>query len=442
MEEKKTTLFALSWPIYIELVFIMFLGVADTLMLSQYSDVSVATVGNAQRVSSLFIVILNVSAVGVGVVVSQYLGARDVFQAKKAMKTGIFGNVLVALLLVIVLQIFGGLIFRIVNTDADIFESSLFYLRVISLGFLFLAVTQASGAGFKAFGHPKVVMYIVGAMNLMNVFLNYLLIFGIGPFPELGVEGAAYATFLSKGFAFLATLFFLWKYLRIQPFFLKFKPLKKYYVKIMKIGLPGAGEHFVYQFSQVVILSFLNTIGTLALTTQVYVQNMMMPVMIFSLAVAQGNHVIIGWRVGAREYDAAYIRTIKTFRVALVFVLIASTLMYLNSEWLLGIFTDNASIIAMGRRALLIGVFLEVGRMSNLVVIHALRASGDVIYPVVIAIFSMLLVMIGFSYFFGLTLELGLVGIFIGLASDEILRGILVFIRWVKGSWREKRVVG
>jgi len=440
MDQKKTNLLSLSWPIYIELLFTMFLGVADTLMLARYSDFSVAAVGNAQRVIGLFIVILNVASLGVGVVVSQYLGAGDEDQAKKAMKTGLFGNVLVALLLAVLLQIFGSLLFTIINTDQTIFNESLYYLRIVSTGLLFVALTQAAGAGFKAFGRPKVVMYIVAAMNILNVLLNFLLIFGIGFFPELGSRGAAYATLTSRIFAFALTLYFLWKYLRIQPFFLKFAPLKKYYVKIMKIGLPGAGERFVYQFSQVVVLGFLNTIGTLAVTTQIYVHNLMMPVMIFSLAVAQGNQVIVGWRVGAKDYEDAHHRTLKTVRLAFIFVIFASSFMYFNSGWLLSLFTDNQDIIAMGQRAMLIGIFLEMGRMTNLVVIQALRASGDVIFPVVIAIFSMISAMIGLSYLFGIHFGLGLAGIFIGLAADEILRAILVLIRWLRGEWRGKRV--
>ncbi len=442
MTKKKSSLFSLSWPIYIELLFIMFLGVADTLMLSQYSDLSVAAVGNGKEVSRLFIVVLNVASVGVGVVVSQYLGSNDLTQAKKAMKTGIFGNVLIAFILIAIIQFFGVSIFRMLNTSPEIFADSLLYLRIISFGFLFLAVTQAAGFGFKAFGHPKVVMYIVAGMNVLNVILNYLFIFGAGPFPELGVEGAAYATFASKGFAFILTLIFLWRYLKIVPFFLRFKPLKKYYVKILKIGLPSAGEHFVHRFSLVVILGFLNTIGTSALTAHIYVQNMMMPVVIFSLAVAQGNQVIIGWNVGARNFDDAHTQTLKTLRVAITFVLIVSTAIFINSNYILGFFTDNPEVIALGRRALFIGIFLEVGRMSNIVVIHALRAAGDVIFPVVIAMFSMLSLMVGLSYLLGVRWELGLVGIFIALATDEIIRGTLVFIRWIKGSWRDKQVVG
>jgi Na+-driven multidrug efflux pump len=208
----------------------------------------------------------------------------------------------------------------------------------------------------------------------------------------------------------------------------------------MKIGLPGAGERFVYQFSQVVVLGFLNTIGTLAVTTQIYVHNLMMPVMIFSLAVAQGNQVIVGWRVGAMDYKDAYERTLKTVRLAFIFVIFASSFMYFNSGWLLGLFTDNPVIIEMGQRAMLIGIFLEMGRMANLVVIQALRASGDVIFPVIIAIISMLSAMIGLSYLFGIHLGYGLAGIFIGLAADECLRGILVMIRWLRGKWKDKRV--
>jgi Na+-driven multidrug efflux pump len=166
----------------------------------------------------------------------------------------------------------------------------------------------------------------------------------------------------------------------------------------------------------------------------------MMPVMIFSLAVAQGNQVIVGWRVGAKDYKDAYERTLKTVRLAFIFVIFASSFMYFNSGWLLGLFTDNPVIIEMGQRAMLIGIFLEMGRMANLVVIQALRASGDVIFPVIIAIISMLSAMIGLSYLFGIHLGYGLAGIFIGLAADECLRAILVMIRWLRGKWKDKRV--
>ena len=434
------SLFKLSWPIYVELLFFMMLGIADTLMLSQYSDLSVAAVGNAQRITNLFTVLLNVVAIGVGVVVAQYLGANKEKDAKTAIKSGLFTNVLVALVLVIILQIAATGLYSLIRVDESIYSDSITYFRITVTALLFIAMTQASSAGFKSFGKTKLVMLIVGCVNILNVILNFFFIFGIGIVPELGVQGAAIASFISKGTAMVLVLIFLYVKLDIHPFFLKFAPLKNHFFKIIKIGVPSALEHFVYQFTQVIILSFLNTIGTFAVTTHVYIHNMTLPVLVFSLALAQGNMVIVGWNVGAFNYDQAFSRTITTLKKAIVVVLGVSVLMYLNAETILGIFTDNQEIISMGRNAMLIVIALEVGRLTNLVVIFSLRASGDVIFPVVIAIISMLGLTVGLSYVLGLRLELGLIGIMIGLASDECMRGILVFTRWLKRDWVGKQV--
>lgn len=438
MEQK--SLFKLSWPIYIELLFFMLMGIADTVMLSQYSDLSVAAVGNAQRITGLFMVLLNVIAIGVGVVVSQYLGANQKHQAKQAIKSGLFSNVLIALFLVLVLQLLGPSLFRIIRTDAVIFNDSLAYFRIIVMSLVFVALTQASSAGFKSFGKTKLVMLVVGGVNLLNVGLNLLLIFGLFFFPELGVLGAGISSFISKAVAMIIVLIMLYVKLGVHPFFLSFTPLKNHFFKIIKIGVPSGLEHFFYQFAQVFILSFLNTIGTLALTTHVYIQNLMLPVLVFSLALAQGNQVMVGWFVGADRIDDAYQRTIKTLKFAIVVVLAIATVMYVNAEVLLSVFTDNEAIIAMGKRAMLIVIILEVGRLSNLVVIFSLRASGDVVFPVVIAIFSMFGLAVGLSYVLGIRLEYGLLGIVIGLAADECMRGLLVFMRWLSMRWVGKQV--
>ncbi len=440
MVRESKSLFQLSWPIYIELLFFMLMGVADTLMLSQYSDLSVAAVGNAQRITSLFTVLLNVVAIGVGVVVSQYLGAQKEADAKMAIKSGLYSNTLIALVLVVIIQIFGRSIFHLINTDAEIFDASLLYLRIFSLGLLFIAMTQASGAGFKSFGQTKLLMVIVGVSNVLNVILNAFIIFGLWIFPELGETGAAISSVISKAAGLTIALIFLYKRLGVHPFFLRFQPMAVHFVKIIKIGLPSALEAFVYQFTQVILLSFINIIGTYALTAHVYIQNMMMPVLVFALALAQGNQVIVGWRVGAKNYEGAYQRTIHTLKFAILIVLTIATLMYLNAEWILSIFTDDEQIINAAVRSMQVVIVLEVGRLSNLVVIQALRASGDVVFPVIIAIFSMLGIAIGLSYVFGVRLEFGLVGIFIGLAADECMRGLLVFIRWLRRDWEGKRV--
>ncbi len=439
--KEKYKLFRLTWPIYIELLFFMMMGIADTLMLSQYSDLSVAAVGNANRIMAVFIVLMNAVGLGVGVLVSQFVGAKREQEAKAVMRAGLFGSFFIGISLTVIISLLAQQVFILIRTDATIFSDSLFYLRTVAIGIPFIAGIQAVSAGFKSFGKTKLVMVIIAATNMLNVVLNAFLIFGLGSFPELGVAGAAYATLFSKIVTFLIVLFFFKRYFVARLFLNSFKELFYYFPRVLRIGIPGALEHFSYQFMQVILLSFINTLGALALTTQIYVHNLMMPVLVFSLALAQGNQVIVGWLVGGKHIEDAYRRTIKTMRLAIVIVMSIVTIMAWQAPTLIGIFTDNEDIITMARQAMLVVIVLEIGRTSNLIVIQALRATGDVIYPVIIAVFSMFGVAITLAWWLGLRLEWGLLGIFIALAADECVRGILVLIRWLKRDWVGKKVI-
>lgn len=437
---QRKTLFQLTWPTYIEFSFLMFMMVADTLMLSQYSDASVAAVGNANRIIFLLTVILNIVAIGVGVVVSQYIGAGREKDSHKALQSGLFGAFFMALILWGILQGLAPLLLRLVNTPDLIYSDALIYLRIVGYGLFFVAISQTTGSGFRSFGFPKRVMIAGASANLLNILLNALLIFGLLGFPELGVMGAAIATLIARIMNALILLISL-MYEKIVDVSLSIRRLSKYLKEVLTIGFPSALEQFIYQVSEFVILIMVNTIGTLAVTTQIYVFNLSLPVLIFAIALAQGNQVIVGWHIGAIEDDDAYHRTIRTMLIGLITVSVITIIVYFNAQHILKLFTDNPAIIETGKRVLLVFIFLEMGRLSNIVVIQALRATGDVKYPVVAAIFSMGLIKIPVAYLLVFVIDLGLMGIFIGIAADEIVRGLLVFLRWFKKPWLHKERV-
>ncbi len=436
--QPKKSLLRLTWPIYVELSFFVLLGIADTLMLSQYSDLAVAAVGNANRIMFLFIVILNVVAIGVGVVVSQYVGANNLTEAKSAVRAGYLGTFFIGSLLSVVIAFSGRMILNLVGADGLIIDDAWLYLRIVSLGLVFMSMTQAAGQSFKSFGEPKTMMTIVGIGNGVNIIGNAALIFGLGPFPELGVMGAAISTLFSKFFSLVISLIVMYRRHGVHPFIFRLRPIRKHAKKIFHIGTPGAIEQFIYQSAQVVLLSYMNAIGTIALTTQIYVFNLMTPVLIFSLAVGQGNAVMVGWHIGAREDELVYERSLKTMRTGVGVVVAVATMVYLLSPWLLGFLSDNPYVLTTGRSVLLIVIFLEIGRYSNLVFIQALRATGIVLFPVVIAFFSMWLIMLPLAYYLAMVLSLGLVGIFLAMSTDEIGRGIMVYIRWRQKPWLKR----
>lgn len=440
MKHRKT-LFQLTWPTYIEFSFLMLMMITDTVMLSQYSDASVAAVGNANRIVFLLTVVVNIIAIGVGVVVSQYIGAKKDADSQKALFAGLVGGLFTSLIMALLLQAGANLLLGWINTPLLIYQDALSYLRIVGMGIVFVSLSQTSGAGFRSFGFPKRVM-IAGALgNILNIVLNFFLIFGVWISPELGVTGAAIATLTARIFT-ASLLFFNLLKEKIIAIRMTLKELIYYLKDIFKIGFPSALEQFIYQVSEFFILILVNGIGTLAVTTQVYVFNLTLPVLVFAVALSQGNQVIVGWHIGAYEDEEAYQRTIRSMWIGIITVVIISTTVYLNAQWILRIFTSNPEIIQTGKNVLLVFIFLEMGRLSNIMVIQALRATGDVKYPVYAALISMFGIKVPLAYYLVMVQDLGLVGVFIAIAIDEIFRGFFVYIRWTKKPWlKQKRIV-
>jgi putative MATE family efflux protein len=440
MKHRKT-LFQLTWPTYIEFSFLMLMMITDTVMLSQYSDASVAAVGNANRIVFLLTVVVNIIAIGVGVVVSQYIGAKKDADSQKALFAGLVGGLFTSLIMALLLQASANLLLGWINTPLLIYQDALSYLRIVGMGIVFVSLSQTSGAGFRSFGFPKRVM-IAGALgNILNIVLNFFLIFGVWISPELGVTGAAIATLTARIFTAFLLFFNLLKE-KIIAIRMTLKELIYYLKDIFKIGFPSALEQFIYQVSEFFILILVNGIGTLAVTTQVYVFNLTLPVLVFAVALSQGNQVIVGWHIGAYEDAEAYQRTIRSMWIGIITVVIISTTVYLNAQWILRIFTSNPQIIETGKNVLLVFIFLEMGRLSNIMVIQALRATGDVKYPVYAALISMFGIKVPLAYYLVMVQDLGLVGVFIAIAIDEIFRGFFVYIRWTRKPWlKQKRIV-
>lgn len=190
-----------------------------------------------------------------------------------------------------------------------------------------------------------------------------------------------------------------------------------------------------------VITYFIVSIGTYALTTKVYAQNLMMFIFLFSVAISQGTQIMIGHMIGARQYEDAYARCLKSLKIAIIISLCMAGIVSIAAEPLLGIFTSNEEIISSAKVLIYLTLLLEPGRSFNLVVINALRAAGDVKFPVYLGIASMWGVGVPLSYLLGITLELGLVGVWISFIADEWLRGLLMLRRWRTRTWIHKGFV-
>ncbi|MDL4842879.1 MATE family efflux transporter [Aquibacillus rhizosphaerae] len=441
-KQQKLTLFALTWPIFIEIMLHMLMGNADTLMLSQYSDHAVAAVGVANQIISVIIVMFGFVAAGASILVAQNLGANQPTTAGRIAVTSISLNLWFSLFLSIGLYLFSENILVMMDLPNEIMGEANTYMAIVG-GFIFVqALIMTVAAILRSYGFTKDTMYVTIAMNIVNVVGNYFVIFGPFGFPILGVEGVAYSTMISRFLGFVALLLILIKRSNKQLPFTSFFKYKKEHVKdLLGIGVPSAGEQLSYNGSQMVITYFIAQLGTVALTTKVYVQNIMMFILLFSIAIGQGSQILIGHMIGAGEVEKAYKRCIKSLQISIIISTVAAVIVYFSSDFLLGIFTEDTTIIEKGALLLLVTIILEPGRAFNLVVINCLRATGDVKFPVFVGILSMWGVSVTFAWFFGIVLDLGLIGVWIGFIADEWLRGIIMLHRWRSKVWIRKAFV-
>ena len=276
-QDRKITLFALTWPIFIEVLLHMLMGNADTLMLSQYSDQSVAAVGVSNQILFLLIVMFGFIATGTTILVAQYLGAKQYKDAKDISSVSISANLLIGLLISVIIYIASEDILHLMNIPEELLGEATFYLQVVG-GFSFVqALIMTAGAILKSYGYTKDTMYLTIGMNILNIIGNYFFIFGPFGFPILGVQGVAISTVVSRIIGLVVILYMLKQRVHFTLNIKEIFSLPVHHLKnLLRIGVPTAGEQFSYNTSQMIITVFITMIGTEALTTKIYTQNLMM----------------------------------------------------------------------------------------------------------------------------------------------------------------------
>ena len=438
----KRQLKILTIPVFIEMALVMMLGAVDTVMLSRYSDNSVAAVGLDNQLISLVFLVYQFFSMGAAILCAQYIGAGLRKRLVQVVGMALVINLMLGLAVSAMLFIYAEELLQLMGLRAELMDDGLVYLRLTGALSFFQALSLTFSASLRSADKVIYPMVVTGIVNVINILGNYALIFGHWGCPQLGVEGAAIATAASRAIAMmlLAAIHFKVHIPRFPTSY--FRPMPWHELRnLFYIGIPAMSENISYCLSQVVITFFINQISNEALAARTYCHNMIMFVYLFCISITQGGDILVGHLVGQRRHQAAYILGNYFFRWSMVITLTGSALLALAGRSILSVFTDNQEIIAMGVWVLFIDWFLEIGRTSNIFAVGTLRATGDTIYPVIIAIIFNWSIAVGLSYVIGIPFGYGLVGMWIGFALDENIRGIILMRRWRSGKWRDKGFV-
>ncbi|AWB44497.1 MATE family efflux transporter [Paenibacillus sp. CAA11] len=439
---KTMTVFAITWPIFVEMLFHILMGNVDTFMLSHVSDDVVSAVGISRQLIEFTIILFNLLGLGVGVIIAQLLGAGKHKEASQVTASALTFNLVFSLAISILFIVSRDLLLSFYHIPSSIKEHAEIYMMLVG-GSLFLeALMLTAGPVIRSHGFTRDTMMVGIGMNIIHVGGNALLIYGWMGLPQLGVMGAAISTIISRIIACVWIFILLYK--RTEA------PIKlKYYFQmkwreltaILKIGIPSGLEWLSYQMSQMVVTRIVSFMGATAIATHVYANSIVYFFMMFGMAIGDGTEIVVARLVGSGQKEKAYHQLLRSLRWALGITIVAILSVSFFRQEIMSIFTEDASIISMGATILMFCIVLEPGRVFNHVVINSLRAAGDVKFPLMMAIISMWGIKFPLAYLLGIHFGYGLIGVWIAHACDEWVRGVFHYFRWKGRRWQNKSLL-
>jgi putative MATE family efflux protein len=440
--DEKTPLLILSGPIFLELFLNTMLNNVDMIMLSNYDTNAVGAVGNANTIMFMMNILFNVIATATSVVVSQYLGAKLYDKMNMIYTLAIIVNLSVGVFLSGLFCAANPLIMRFLNVSAEMRPYSMIYIYIVGGGGFITAVFSVMLQILRCNGYPKIGMWVTLAINVVNIGGNYLFLFGPLAFLNMGVAGVAISTVFARALAVvvLFIFFFAKKIGKVSLRYLKPFP-GRLLGKMIKIGLPTAGENLTYNLYQTTLLSFVNAMGNDAVNARAFCNSLISFALIFSNASAMATQIITGHLVGAGKQEEAYKRVFKTLKTSMPITIALASINALLCSLTLHIFTDNQNIIALGQMIMIVDIFIEMGRCLNMTFVCSLKAAGAYIFPLIIGIICNWGLGLSMGYTVGVALGVGVAGIYAGTATDECIRGLIVMYYWYKKKWYGKAIV-
>ena len=435
-------LVALLIPIVVEQLLNSFMGMIDTMMVSNVGSEALSGVSLVDSVNNLIVQLFSAMATGAAIVCSHYVGMRDKEGANNAAKQVVISVGVIAL----VITVFGitfkrqilGIIFG--QIEPGVMENAVIYFFFTALSYPFLALFSAGSAIFRSCGNSRYPMTVSVISNVINIIGNYILIFTF----DMGVTGAAIATLISRIFCMVAVYVALAKprqdimvndYMNIRPDWSLIKT-------ILAIGIPSGIENSMFQFGKLAIQSTVSTMGTAVIAAQAMTNILESLNGIFGLGVGMCLMTVVGQCMGAGRKEEARYYIIKLCIIAEVGITISCLLVYAMLRpvtVIAGMESTSAALcIEMMTAITIVKPLIWTG---SFVPAYGLRAAGDVRFSMTTSIITMWGCRVALCIFLVKTYNMGPMAVWYGMFADWALRSVIFFSRFLSGKWMKKEVI-
>ena len=369
---------------------------------------------------------------GTAILVAHSIGARDPERAGNVSRSSFLGSTLISLAAFLALFFGSGTLFTLMGVQSPILEYSTAYIRVLSLSLLVLGPAATASAVLQGLGLTRTIMAAGITGNLLNILLDWILIFGKLGFPAMGIRGAALATVLANAVSALLTVCYV-LFSHRMPFRLSPRQLLSGnmagYRQVLTLGIPSGLEYALWNIGNIILVSFLNRLDMLSAGIYTLVFSVETVPMLIYMGFANAGLTLVGQQTGARSPRQARQTGLLCLGFSLAVCLVIAVVFHAIPEQLLGLFTDDGTILAISTPYLVFVSWILFPKAVNNVIGLCIRGMGDTRWMLFTQIFGSVFMVLG-GYLLILRFGLGLSGIFITLLCDESFRAIANLIHF------------
>ena len=441
--DNKTYLFSnrdlwqLIIPLIIEQFLLIFVGLADSIMVASVGEAAVSAVSLIDTIMVLIINLFTALATGGAIIAGQALGRRSQEDSCEAAEQTLLFSALLSLVITAIM--YGGkwFILNVVfgQIEAEVMYNCDLYLMIVSASIPFLAMYNAGAAMFRAMGNSKTPMKMSLAMNSINLFGNAILLYGL----KWGIEGAAIPTFLSRVFAGIWMLFLIQrkKYtIHVRSLTgLKLKP--RLMGKILHLGIPYALENSMFQLGKIIVLSLVTSFGTASIAANAVSNSIAMFAILGGMSINYALSSVSARCVGANDFEQVRYYTRKLMKYDYIILLVSNVLVVLALPFIIFVYNLSPETSAMVREIILMHSVCSIFIWApSFTIPNTLRAANDVTFCMVVSVVSMWIFRIGFSYILGQYAQLGVLGVWMAMIIDWAVRSVFFIARYRGTKWQ------
>ncbi len=440
--ELRQKIFEMIWPVTAESVLQMMVGMVGSAMVGRLGATAVGAVGLSSRVTQLSWALFFGVATGATVLVARSLGAGNQAAARHTARQALSTSISLVSILTLLSFFFARPFLIALNADAELLSASMKYLGIALWSLPLVAVMQTVSGILRGAGNTKTPMQVAIIVNIINLFLNWIFIFGKLGFPALGIRGSAWAALISQGCGAAMGLYVLysplgkihlnWK----ERIGLDWREVKR----VLQVGVPSSAEHLFWQMATIILTSLIVSFGKIPLAAHqqgLQAESLSyMPAAGFGIAAT----AFVGQSLGAGNLALAkrYIRQIAIW--GLYLTCITAGILFFVPGAVMSILTNDQQVITLGSKYLMLMAVAQFPQQVSGVLNGALRGAGDTAAPMVVAGIGMWLIRIPLSFYLGRTLGLGIIGVWLAMTIDLFIRFVLSYARFHQGRWQNKQL--